>query len=84
MIPPYGIIALFNGASVCNPTISSKSLSIYPASCADTVDIVFVSISNTEPFEFLSFSYNFNTSSHNFFVFSVVPVKNVAFPSYGV
>ncbi len=56
------------------------SLSIYPASCAEIVDIVFVSISNTPPFSF-SFLYNSKTSFHNFFVFSVGPAKKFASPS---
>ena len=55
LIPPYGLTILFNGSSVWSPTIVSKSLFIYPASCADTVDIVFVSISNTPPFAAFSF-----------------------------
>jgi len=28
--PPLGMIARFNGASVCSPTTSSRSLSMYP------------------------------------------------------
>jgi len=57
---------------------------MYPASCAATVDTVFVSMSNTPPFDSFSFLYSSNTSSHSFFVFSVVPVKKLESPSYGV
>ena len=81
LIPPNGIIALFKGLSVCRPTISSKSLSIYPASCADTVEIVFVSISNTPPSLSCSFLYNSKTSFHNLSVFSVVFSKKFESPS---
>ena len=57
---------------------------MYPASCAATVDTVFVSMSNTPPLDSFSFLYSSNTSSHSFFVFSVVPVKKLESPSYGV
>jgi hypothetical protein len=48
--PPNGKIARLNGSSVCNPTITSLSRSIYPALCASIVDGVFASTASTPLF----------------------------------
>ena len=53
LMPPKGLMDRFNSSSVCKPTISSLSLSIYPALWEVMVDTVVLSSERTP----LSVSY---------------------------
>lgn len=80
--PPLGMIARFRGASVCIPTISSRSRSMYPGACEVIVEGVAVSTSRI-PLR-RSSGKRALTVPHTVRVRSVRPTRKDASPSYGV
>ena len=74
--PPFGMIARLSGASVWRPTISSRSLSMYPGACAKMLDGSVYETSRT-PFS-RSCASRGRSFSHTLRVRAVGPARNEA------
>ena len=80
LYPPNGIIARRRGASVCNPTMISLSLSMYPALCESTADGVDTS-AESNPLLRRSCFMSSRTCPQIFSVLSVAGSRNAPSPS---